>query len=391
MSTLIRATEAARILGVTPATLYAYVSRGRLRRRTAADGRTSLYERDEVERLAERSRRAAPGPIPTIDVQITSAVTQLDERELRYRGRDVTDVVRDAGFEDVAEYLWTGVMPATPTVWPAPRRADSERCAAAATLTLGSIPRLTLAALLLEHEHHDDEPAAAARRLLLQSPALLGPARRSGPFAGRVASALVRRPDTAMTTAVDRALSLLADHELATSTLAVRIAASVRTTPYAAFAAGLSTLEGALHGSASSLAHRFLADCIATSPVDAIAKWRTTWHFVPGFGHKVYRGVDPRFAPMMEVIRPLDRSGDHVAVVDDVIAEVGRILPQQPNVDLALGAFTWITGLDADTPLFAIARIAGWAAHFAEEAAERPMRFRGVAGARRPTEATPNT
>ena len=75
MSTLVKAAEAARILGVSKATLYAYVSRGRVGRSTAADGRTSLFALDELEALAARGRRSQPVPRPTIDVQIASAIT----------------------------------------------------------------------------------------------------------------------------------------------------------------------------------------------------------------------------------------------------------------------------------------------------------------------------
>jgi citrate synthase len=379
MSTFIRSSEAARILGVTPATLYAYVSSGRLHRRTGADGRTSLYERDEVERLAERSRRAAPGPRPTIDVQITSAITRIDEGGVSYRSRDVSELVRTRHFEDVAEFLWSGRLPSEPTTWPAPTAADNACCAPAGTVALAPIPRLAVAALLLESAHVDDDPPTAARRLLLQAPAVLGSTRRTGTYAARLAAAWRRKPDDALVSVIDRALGLLADHELATSTLAVRIAASVRTSPYAAFAAGMTTLEGALHGSASATVHEFLEECVATSPDEVIARWRSERRYVPGFGHKVYRGVDPRFPPLMEMLGALDPTGERVAMVEHLVAAVGRLLPQQPNVDLALGAFTWIAGLEADTPLFAVARIAGWAAHFAEEWAEPPMRFRGVA------------
>jgi citrate synthase len=61
------------------------------------------------------------------------------------------------------------------------------------------------------------------------------------------------------------------------------------------------------------------------------------------------------------------------------VAEVGRVLRHAPNVDLALGELNWATGLDPDTPIFAVARIEGWGAHYAEELNERPVRFRGVA------------
>ena len=170
---------------------------------------------------------------------------------------------------------------------------------------------------------------------------------------------------------------MLADHELATSTLAVRVAASTRPSPYAAFAGGLASIEGVLHGSASASVHRFLERCADQGPAEAVAEARSAREMVPGFGHKVYRGVDPRFDALMEAIHPIDRGS--LALVDALVEEVGRQLPHQPNVDLALGALTWIAGLDPDTPLFAVARIAGWAAHYDEELAEAPLRFRGVA------------
>ena len=132
--------------------------------------------------------------------------------------------------------------------------------------------------------------------------------------------------------------ALLADHELATSTLAVRIAASARTTPYAAFATGLGSIEGELHGSASAAAHKFLDRCSDESPASVIRSLRSQRLLIPGFGHKVYRGIDPRYTPLMDAIRALDPDGSRFDVIDDVVEEVGRTLPHLPNVDLALGA-----------------------------------------------------
>jgi citrate synthase len=91
----------------------------------------------------------------------------------------------------------------------------------------------------------------------------------------------------------------------------------------------------------------------------------------------VYRSVDPRFPLLLDRVRRLDAR--RAAVVDEVVAECGRVMAHPPNVDLALGALTWTAGLDADVPIFAVARLAGWGAHYAEELAERPVRFRGVA------------
>jgi citrate synthase len=379
VSTLIRSGEAAALLNVSKPTLYAYVSRGRLQRTTAPDGRTSLFARDEVERLAERSRRAAPGQRATIDVQISSAVTVIDDSDLRYRGVRVTDLAATGHFEDVAELLWTQSLSSEPkgVRWPALSTEDRDAIRPIADLTATPIGRIAIAAHVLGASHLDDSPADAARRLLLATPTVLGSTRRTGRFADRVARAWRARPTRELVDAVDAALILLADHELATSTLAVRIAASVRTSPYVAFAAGLASMEGTLHGSASAEVHHFLIDCAEAYPATVIARRRARREPIPGFGHKVYRTVDPRFGPLLEQVRRLDPDG--ATLVDAVVAEAGRVLPHPPNVDLALGALTWATGLDPATPIFAVARIAGWGAHYDEELNERPVRFRGVA------------
>ena len=383
MSTLIRSTEAAEILGVSKPTLYAYVSRGRLGRTTAADGRTSLFARDEVEHLSAQSRRAAPGPRPTIDVEIRSDVTTMHEDALQFRGHDVVELVDGRRFEDIAELLWTsapaGVSaePPTGTSWPKAGVDDLDAIAGIADLGATPIGRLAIAAHTLNALRPDDAAATAARRLLLVAPALFGSRRRTGDFALRLTSAWIGRPSPALVAAVDTALALLADHELATSTLAVRVAASTRTSPYAAFATGLASIEGILHGSASASVHRFLERCADEGVAHVVADVRAARQMVPGFGHMVYRGVDPRFVPLTKAIRRLD--SESLALVDAVVEVVGRQLPHQPNVDLALGALTWAGGLDPDTPLFAVARIAGWAAHYDEELEEAPLRFRGVA------------
>lgn len=382
VGTLIRATEAAAILNVTPATLYAYVSRGRLARTIAPDGRSSLFERDEVEQLAEQSRRASPGPRPTIDVQITSRVTTMGEQQLRYRGHDVAELVRSHHFEDIAELLWIdGTDPEVPvdTTWPSADRADVAACRPIAELPGSPIGHLAMAAHVLDAGHADDDPATAARRLLCNVPPLFGSQRRTGSFALRLAHAWQRRPSAAFVDVVDTALGLLADHELATSTLAVRIAASIHTSPYVALAAGLASVEGRFHGSAAEEVHRFLVECAENDPGPVIATRRRERRHVPGFGHKVYRGADPRFRPLLDALRPLDPDGSQIDLVEHIVAEVGRVLPHPPNIDLALGATTWISGLDPATPIFTVARIAGWTAHYAEELREPPLRFRGIA------------
>lgn len=390
MTTYIGSHEAARRLGVAPATLYAYVSRGRIGRRTGADGRSSLFRLDEVEALAERSRRAPRGPRPSIDVRISSAITRLDEDGVLIRGHDLAELVATQRFEDVAELLWSGVLPAESVTWRPPAAADLTALGPVRALPgIDPIGRLAIAAHVLGARHRDDDGAAAARRMLRIAPDVLGAptshrARRDRAqrVPDRLASAWMPDATPEVCAAVETALVVLADHELATSTLAVRVAASVRPSPYGAIAAGLATVQGELHGSASTAAHEFLVRCAESSPPEEIGGILGRGERVPGFGHKVYRVVDPRYPLLIASIGPLAESTPDghrkLALLDDVVAEVGRVVPRSPNVDLALGAMTWIAGLDPAVPLFAVARIAGWGAHFDEELTAPPVRYRGV-------------
>lgn len=378
MSTFIGAPEASRLLGVSKPTLYAYVSRGLLERRTADDGRTSLYVRTDVERLRERSRRRPAERPPTIDVEIESAITQIADDGITYRGHDVARLAVDAGFEQVAELLWSGALPTSRPTWSVDRRA-LERCrrVVAAAGPVDPSAALALAAAVLSTEPADRSDDAA-RRLLAVVPDLLGARRRSGPLALRLASAWDLRPSDELVTAIDRALVLLADHEFATSTLGVRVAASVRADAGVALAAGLQTVRGPLHGEASRAAAELLTIAVRDGAATAVRSATAGRRRLPGFGHAVYRSQDPRVAPLLAAVRSLPDPGGRIAVVDAVLAEAGRIGAGVPNVDLALAALVVVGDLPPDIPLLAIARIAGWAAHHAEELGAPPLRYRGL-------------
>jgi citrate synthase len=379
MTTFVSASEAARLLGVTKPTLYAYVSRGIVDRRTAADGRTSLYARDAVEQLAARRRRGGQPEHPTIDVEIASAITDVQDEGVTYRGHDAAELAVAASFEQVSELLFSGTLPAEQPRWPVDRAALA-RCRAAldACGITTPVTQLAIAAALLAQSHAGDGAPDAARRLLAIAPALLG-----GPVAGagiapRLARAWRRRPTPELVTAISRALVLLADHELATSTLAVRVACSVRADPYSAIAAGLHVVSGPLHGGASAQVTRLLDDAAAHGAAAAVDRYRSQRRRLPGFGHSVYRNDDPRMRPLLDAVRRLPDRHRRLAVVDAVLAEAGRAVGKHPNVDYALGSLMFVGELPDDCALFAVARIAGWAAHYDEELSERPVRYRGL-------------
>src|SRR4051794_511086 len=145
MDSWISAEQAAERLGVKPATLYAYVSRGVLTRRRGADGR-SLFPAAEIEQLARRGRPRRPagaGP----ELVIRSAITSLGSDRQYYRGRDALDLARWCELEDVAALLWTDTPPAAHgpggarfAGWQAPEHAVAAARAAQAGLPAGVVP-----------------------------------------------------------------------------------------------------------------------------------------------------------------------------------------------------------------------------------------------------------
>jgi citrate synthase len=179
---------------------------------------------------------------------------------------------------------------------------------------------------------------------------------------------------------VDLALVLLADHELATSTVAVRVAASTRADLYDAVLAGLGTLAGPLHGGASQLAYGLITEAERYG-VDRAVNECLRWQGVlPGFGHTVYKNGDPRVRPLLEAFARVARPEQQDLVASIVDLAHDHDVPA-PNVDLALAAVTWATGMpvDAGRTIFTVARVAGWTAHYLEELGERPLRFRARA------------
>ncbi|MFY9930837.1 MAG: citrate/2-methylcitrate synthase, partial [Streptosporangiaceae bacterium] len=268
MASSLTAAEAARRLGVKPATLYAYVSRGVLSRAKSADGRASLFDPEEVERLARRGRPRRPAGVA--DITVESAITELTVDSLRFRGRDATHLAVSRSFEEVAELLWTGEFAQQP--WRATPAALAAGRGAQTALPDGILPLERLQVIVPAMATTDplrlqlDQAAvtAAGRAIVagmigcLPAAAAGGagvdaePADPDGDIAGRLWSRLcARRPGPGLLRVLSAALVLLADHELAASTLAVRAAASVRADPYAVVGTGLGAVSGTLHGGAS--------------------------------------------------------------------------------------------------------------------------------------------
>jgi citrate synthase len=393
---VLTAKQVAARLGVKLETVYAYVSRGVLERTLAADGRTSRFDPSAVEAIARHGRpRNGSARVGTVDVSLATSITEIHDDRLLFRGHDAVSLARGHRFEAVAELLWTGTLPPS-AAWPLPPLGARVARAATAALppTTSPIERLAVitAALACVHPLRTDlRPAtvAAHGRALLTTfvhllPELGGGASRpaqAATFAHRLWPRLSALAATAERVAVlDAALVLLSDHELATSTLAARVAASTRADPFAVVLAGLGAASGPLHGKAALVVHELLLHAAASSPELAFAQALDEPRVTYGFGHPVYRGVDPRAAHLLDVLAPLVRREDR-RVLDAVLAVASSHGAARPNVDFALGSLAFVLKMPvgATEAIFAIARTAGWIAHALEEYGEAPLRFRARA------------
>lgn len=421
--TMLSTDEVARRLGVKKETVYAYVSRGLLASTRHGDG--SMFAEADVETFAAGRRRSpdqAAGAPP-----IHTGITLISGGRLHYRGREAGELARTVPFEAVAGLLWTGELtPMALTPDPALRELAEQVIAPlppSARLT-DRLRLIVAAAAAADPLRFDTTPpgvVATARTLLgtmvaalpPRAPELVGPPpsitvppQASPPQAfppsegvvsqrlravlpphgqdaapvdgGTLAAVLWSRltdaqPTTAGLSALNAALVLLADHDLAASTLAARVAASTRAHPYAVVSAGLAALDGPLHGAASGLAHRMLTDAMNSGdPLATVSERLRTGDPVPGFGHHLYPDGDPRAGALLDLIDD----------VPPVLTELASTLTSRsgiaPNIDFAIAvlALRYAMPPDAGEAIFAIARTAGWIAHALEEYADRPSRFR---------------
>jgi citrate synthase len=373
------AREATAVLGVKPETLYAYVSRGLVGRERDPGARTSRYARADVERLAERQRRPERDG-GGLEVAIETGLTLVDPAGgLAYRGWSVVDAV-DAGFEAVAHWLWTGERPANEAdvELPTPSTVEGVEGVHGIDVLLAAV-----AAARARHAPHSDDRRAGAvaetgRTILATMLAALAEQQRPrraarDTVAARLWPRLTARPPRLRDIdALDAALVLLADHELAASTLAARVVAGTGADPYLVVLAGLAAIGGPLHGGGAEQVRALLHEVDAGATADAAIERRLArGERVPGFGHRVYRVRDPRADHLLARLDPL------APAASDVLDAARRLRLPFANVDFAVAAFAEAAGMvdGAGETIVAVARTAGWLAHAIEEY-ERPQHFR---------------
>jgi 2-methylcitrate synthase len=334
----------------------------------------------------------------------TSDICFIDGREgkLLYRGFDVDDLAAHATFEEVVYLLWHGALP-----------TKKEYDAFAKTLSstahrklppkliaiLRAFPKKTTPMEILrtgvsalsawDPDAADNSREASIRkatRLTAQMPTLVAAWERlrrgrspvsPNPRLGLAANFLYmmsgKKPTDLAVKTFDVALILHADHEFNASTFAARVTAATMSDMHSAITSAIGALKGPLHGGANEQVMLMVEKIKDPAKAEAwIRKAIADKMRIMGFGHRVYRVEDPRAKHLRRLASELGRQvGDESKV--QILNTVARVVTEgkhiYPNVDLFSGAGYAAMGIPTDqfTPIFALSRVAGWAAHVLEQ------------------------
>jgi len=372
------AAEASRALGVSRATLYAYVSRGYVRSESRPGAaRERRYARADVERLRRRTEarrdpdtaaaRALDWGMPILE----SSITLIAERTLYYRGHDAVQLARTRSIRDVASLIWTGGFDALrPVSSPGSRggRGDDQGLPFVARAQT----RLAVVSAA-DPRAFDLRPGAAALTGWRILALLAGAAARGRRTSGDSADQTLGRAWRTGTRGVDvlrAALILCADHELNVSAFTARCVASSGSNPYAVVIAGLASLEGTRHGGASIRVESML-NAIRRAPSirTALRERQRRGEAIDGFGHPLYRDGDPRATALLALLRERYPGSPDVAFALDVVQAAAAVTREKPTIDFALAALARVLRLPAGAPLtlFAVGRTIGWIGHAIEQ------------------------
>ncbi len=379
MPDYLNSTEATALLGVSRATLYAYVSRGLLHAHAADTPRESRYLREEVEQLArQRGQGRKPREVAQAALNwglpvLESSITLIEQGRLYYRGEDAVDWARSHTLEEAAALLWqypADAAFAAHAVEAAPVLADLQQRMAGQPCENTLLALFTVAsddAATAAWQQSPERLAAGCGALLrLLAACLLGTAPDKAPIHLQCAQAWAL--DTQGADLVRMALVLCADHELNASGFTARCVASTGASLRAAVVGGLAALTGGRHGGTTARVEA-LWDELGEAQAPARLRQRLArGETLPAFGPHLYPEGDVRAALLLEM---LPRQGPAAALAAEVMALTGLA----PSVDFALVALRRHLQLPTGSAfgLFALGRCAGWLAQALEQRATRQI------------------
>lgn len=387
MSRYLNAREAAEKLGITLPTLYAYVSRGLIRSEASADRtRQRRYYAEDVEKLLQR-KEASRHPEKAAETALhwgmpvmESALTLILDNHLYYRGYDAVILAEDSTIEQTAALLWLGSQDQADVLFGDAGAVSAGKCLTALDSLLSSSPYMTeiqtlQTALALAASDdlaaYDLRPEAVAqtgaRILRLMALTVTRQESNTLPIADLLHQAWC--PDQPQAERLlNAALVLSADHELNVSSFTARVVASSAANPYAVVIAALSAFQGVRHGGGVEQVGAFLREVGTPDQARMVILERLRrGEALPGFGHQVYDGADPRAVKLLSMIEAQNTPAAELA--NRVIVEASNLAGKHPNIDFALGILSLALGLPARRAMviFALGRAVGWIGHAIEQ------------------------
>lgn len=336
-------------------------------------------------------------------VATTSSICYIDGERgiLAYRGIDIHELADHSTFEEVCYLLWFGKLPNRNELQDLRTRLAQERHMDPAIINfLRQAPKDALPMDVLRtavsalsfydaDERANDHEANARKAIRLTSQIAIIVAaydriRKGRPVVeadrslSHAANFLLmltgEKPSSTAERAFDIALILHADHELNASTFAARVTAATLSDMHSAITSAIGALKGPLHGGANEAAFRMLEGITksGSDPIEHVRGMLAQKKKIPAFGHRVYRTEDPRATHLRQMSRELGASSgegqwyEMSHRIEDFVKSEKKL---NANVDFYSASTYHVLGIDVDlfTPIFAVSRISGWAAHVIEQ------------------------
>ena len=336
-------------------------------------------------------------------VATTSSICYIDGEQgvLAYRGIDIHELADNSTFEETCHLLWFGRLPRRNELKELRDRLAEERKLDASVINLlrlapkHALPMDVLRTTVSSLGFYDPEEKSNDReanvhkaiRLTSQIPMIVAaydrirkgkPVMEADGSLSHAANFLLMlngsQPSPTAERALDIALILHADHELNASTFAARVTAATLSDMHSAVTSAIGALKGPLHGGANEAVFHILEMINSSNadPVQYVKSMLAQKKKVPGFGHRVYHTEDPRATHLRQMSRDLGQSSG-----EPEWSEMSRRIEEflkaekklNANVDFYSASTYHTLGIDVDlfTPVFAVSRISGWAAHVIEQ------------------------
>ena len=324
-----------------------------------------------------------------------------DRGVLAYRGYDIHELAANSTFEETTYLLWFGKLPTRTELASFRDRLAQERKldpgvvqllrqAPKSALPMDVLRTAVSALAFYDPEEKINTPEAnlnkcyritsqlamivAAYDRIRKGKEVVAP----DPGLSHAANFLLmlngEKPSQTAERALDIALILHADHELNASTFAARVTAATLSDVHSAMTSAIGALKGPLHGGANEAVFKILEqiDREGTDPVEFVRRMLADKKKVPGFGHRVYHTEDPRATHLRRMSRELGESSgnkkwfEYSRRIEEYVNNEKKL---NANVDFYSASTYHTLGIQVDlfTPIFAVSRISGWAAHVMEQ------------------------